>query len=313
MIRNRLIQSYSIYPALWFCGIYCAGIVCGWYFLDLLIYEWLIYSAVFLVLLAVVFHLRLNQFFLPAIFVLIFVLGMISIYQSLVRFEPDSLIVTGTKKIELFKGWISETHYRKNGDHQYILEIISVECDSQWQPSSGKILLKQRRLSGRLNYGSIISVTGCPEQPPLPSNPGEFNYRRYLQLNDIYFQYYLNNEQDYRILQGKRGSPWQHYLIQPVRHKILTILDHTVLAPTVDVLKALILGERQDIDRPIMESFQRSGVIHVLAISGLHVGFVLLIFLTVFSILNFGYRLKIILTLIFLFIFFAQVDFKDPV
>jgi competence protein ComEC len=313
MVLNALIKSCSIYPALWFCGIYCGGIIGGWYLLGYLYYDWLIYVAIILGLIAIFFHFRFIHLFLPTILTLIFVLGMISIYHSLTRFEPNHLVVVGTKKVESFRGWISRAHYRKDGNHQYIMELTAVERDSQWQPASGKILLKQRLLSGKLNYGSTIMIFGSPDMPPLPSNPGEFNYRRYLQMNNIYFQFYLNDEQDYMILQDVRGSTWQHYIIQPVRNKIITILNNTVPPPTVDVLKALILGERQDIDRPIMESFQKSGVIHVLAISGLHVGFILLIFLMIFSILNLRYRLKIILTLVFLFIFVVLVDFKVPV
>lgn len=313
MVPNALIKSFSVYPALWFCGIFCGGIIGGWYLLDYLFFDCLVYIAIILGLMAIFFHVFLKHLFLPSILSLIFILGMISIYQSLARFEQNHLIVIGTKKVTSFRGWISESHYRKDGNHQYIVELTAVERDSQWQSASGKILLKQRLLSGKLYYGSVIAIFGCPQMPPLPSNPGEFNYQRYLQMNNIYFQFYLHDEQDYKILQGRNGSPWQHYIIQPVRNKIWSILDDHVPSPTVDILNALILGERQDIDRPIMEDFQRSGVIHVLAISGLHVGFILLIFLMIFSILNLRYRFKIILTLLFLFVFVALVDFKAPV
>ena len=306
-------KSFSNYPALWLCGFYSAGIITGWFFLDFISYNWLIYTAVSFTLLTLVVHFNFKYLFLPVIFSLIFILGVINIYQSLTQFERDHLAVTSQKGMVSFKGWISETHYQKDGDHKYILELMAIQHDSQWQSASGKVLLKQRRLAGKLDYGSIIKINGRPEEPPLPSNPGEFNYRRYLQLNDIYYQFYLNDDQDYEILPGEHGSLWQHYLIQPVRNKILTILDDNVPEPAVHVLKALILGERQDIDSSIIKDFQRSGVIHVLAISGLHVGFILIIFLMIFSIMNLNYRLKIILTLIFLFIFVALINFKAPV
>ena len=313
MIPDKLIKSFSVYPALWFFAIYSFGIICGWYFLENISIKLLVYFVFSLCLIAIFLHLRSSQFFLSVILLLIFVLGMSAIYQSLAQFNLNDLCISGTKNMQSFRGWISETHYRKDGNHQYIMELTMVERDSQEQPAYGKILIKQRRLSGKLQYGDIIKVIGKPELPQLPSNPGEFNYRRYLQLNDIYYQYYLNNEQDYQILQGKKGSAWQKYLIQPVRNKIINILDDNVAEPTVDILKALILGEKQNIDSPILVSFQRSGVIHVLAISGLHVGFILLVFLMIFSLFNVPYRLKIILTLILLFIYVALVNFKAPV
>ncbi|MEJ2052508.1 MAG: ComEC/Rec2 family competence protein, partial [Calditrichaceae bacterium] len=313
MIRQRVQEIYRHHPALCFVGIYAGGIYLCWHFLNKIQYEWLFVTAFVFLLSFILTYFFVKKLFIPAMLGFIILLGMINIYQSMACFKPDDLVVTGTKNVQSFTGWIAETHFRKDGNHQYVLKLISVKRDSMIQPASGKLLLKQRRLHGRLKYGDILTVFGKPEQPPLPANPGEFNYRRYLQLNGIFFQYYLSKEQDYRILKANKGSAWQRYIIQPLKNNIIRILDDNVPPPAVDVLKALILGERQDVDRPILENFQRTGVIHVLAISGLHVGFILLIFMTVFSLLNFSYRMRIIFSLIFLFIFVALVDFKAPV
>ena len=148
MIQEKLIKSFSIYPALWFCGIYSIGIVCGWYFLDHFFHDWSIFAAIGLCLFAVLFHFRLNRLFIPTIILLIFLLGTINIYQAFAQFKPDDIIIVGTKKIQSFSGWVSKTHYRKDGNHQYILELMSVERDSQILLASGQILLKQRRLQG---------------------------------------------------------------------------------------------------------------------------------------------------------------------
>ena len=178
MDLDKLIRTYSIYPALWFCGIYSIGIFCGWYFLDQLNYNWLIYFTVGLCLFAIIFHIRFKLLFTLVILPLIFLLGTINTYQAFSKFNPDDLIVSGTKNLQSFRGWISEAHYRKDGNHQYIMTLIAVKRNSQLESASGKILLKQRRLLGCLNNGDILSVKGRPEQPPIPSKPVEFNYLR---------------------------------------------------------------------------------------------------------------------------------------
>ena len=305
--------NYTEYAALWVFAIYAAGIITGWILLDQIKILPLIIILVAFLVLSLFFHLRLNVLFKYGMAITIFLAGVLNLMISLTVFGKDDIILKDLNRISEFTGWISETHYKKDGNHQYVLNCESVIIDSVEKQASGNILIKQRKLAGELHYGDQLKLTGHPELPPLPSNPGEFNYRRYLQLNHIYAQYFLNDESDYTLTGKDKGYWINRFLLEPMRVKLQNTIQAYVPSPTADVMQALILGEKQDIDQSIIRDFQATGIIHVLAISGLHVGFIILILLAIFSIIRLPYNLKIWLTLFCLFIFMALVDFKAPV
>ncbi len=310
---EKLENYYHKLPALWFFAFFSAGIVAGYLFLESLRLDWLVAVVIFFAVSSLVLHFARSRYFLTGIFPFIFLLGMCSIYLSLAAFPSKHLINADYNSVSACEGWISEAHYKEDGKHKYVLESSRIEIDSVWRAAQGKILLYQGKLNGRLQYGDRLRIYGPPERPPLPANPGGFNYRRYLQHNKIYFTKYIDDKADCIRLDGKAGSLWQRKIIQPLRTHLLDLLGRHLQMPTRHIVKALILGERQDIDREIIKDFQRSGVVHVLAISGLHVGFILMIFLLFFSFLRLSYKPKIILSLLLLFLFVALVNFKAPV
>lgn len=304
---------YHKLPALWFFGFFSSGIAAGYLFLENIRIDWLVAVVIVFAVISLVLHFINPRYFVMSIFPFVFLLGMCGIYLSLAAFPPKHLINENYKLISAFEGWISEAHYKEDGKHKYVMECTRIEIDSVRQAVQGKVLLYQGKFSDRLQYGDRLRIQGAPERPPLPANPGAFNYRRYLQLNRIYFTKYIADEADCVRLDGKAGSLWQRKIIQPLRMYLLNLLDRHLQMPTRHIVKALILGERQDIDREIIKDFQKSGVVHVLAISGLHVGFILMIFLLFFSFLRLSYKPKIILSLLLLFLFVALVNFKAPV
>ncbi len=265
-----------------------------------------------LILISIVINFSYPQMLPYSMFLFIFIAGIASGYDSLARFPDRHLVLQDNQSIEQFRGWISETHYRADGRNNYVMECDSIYVNNTARPAEGKIFLNQGRFDGKLNYGDVILLEGFPERPALPGNPGEFNYLKYLQMKDIYFRYSLSDENT-KIPDEVRGNILNRTLLVPLRQYLLKRIDFYLDSPAREVTKALLLGERQDIEDSVMEDFQTSGVIHVLAISGLHVGFILMLFLLFFTFLRLPYPLKISMSLFSLFLFVALVNFKAPV
>ena len=76
-------------------------------------------------------------------------------------------------------------------------------------------------------------------------------------------------------------------------------------------LRAILLGDRSELPKGIQDSFKNSGTIHVLAISGLHIGIIALMILYLFRLLRLKREFSYILTIIFL-IFFALLTLSRP-
>ncbi|QNM85646.1 ComEC/Rec2 family competence protein [Polaribacter pectinis] len=107
------------------------------------------------------------------------------------------------------------------------------------------------------------------------SNPHQFNYKTYLEKQGIYQQVYIEKEQ-FLKLESKDFSLVG--LSSSFRNYIQKSLEkHTFKKDELNVINALLLGQRQDISKDLIEDYQRAGAIHVLAVSGLHVGVILLL------------------------------------
>lgn len=238
--------------------------------------------------------------------------GALQLYFSLATFAPEHILFQKYRKAQAVEGWISEVQYRKNGKHRYVLELEKMIYDSSQVKTRGKVLLFQGRNPLLLNYGQRIRYFGSLHQPPLPANPGEFNFRKYLQMNKIFFQAVLD-EDNFIAISATGGNRFSQSILVPAQKFIRNTIEQNIPSPTAEVVRALVLGERQDIDRNILEQFQRSGIVHVLAISGLHVGFILMVLLLFFGLIGLSYNKRILFSLLLLYAFVALVNFKAPV
>jgi len=311
--RIELNRMYHPYPAVWTLVFYAAGIAAGWKWIGTLPVIWLI-TALFIAFAVVLlcFFFWSKYLFIPA-FILFFLAGAARLNFQLAYFSSGHLINTARENIRAVRGTISKTEYRKDGKHRYLFSCDSVYIDGVARKTAGTILLYQGKTRRRFTAGDILKINRTPQFPPLPSNPGAFNYRRYLHFKGIYHVLYLPDE-DNVIRLGRRSKSLNFYtLLEPLRAALRRNIDRYIPETAAAVVKALVLGERQDVERNLLEEFQKTGVIHVLAISGLHVGFILIIFLLLFSLLRLPYTLKIISSLGMLLLFAALVDFKTPV
>ncbi|NQU68440.1 MAG: DNA internalization-related competence protein ComEC/Rec2 [Candidatus Marinimicrobia bacterium] len=117
--------------------------------------------------------------------------------------------------------------------------------------------------------GDTLHVNGNLVIPDPPRNPGQFDYGKYLKQKGI--SYILTKGKIEQIVEGEWSINRQFFEIQnSVRKIINTFVD----APFSGIMTGLILGDRSGIDEELKDRFQEIGVIHILAVSGLHVGYI---------------------------------------
>ena len=105
-------------------------------------------------------------------------------------------------------------------------------------------------------------------------NPGDFNYKEYLKSIDVYGQIYIDKPRILSATAKNASLPWYVEL----KNKLLSDLEKSNLTRDArSLVEALVLGQRQNVDPTITQNFRDAGVIHILALSGLHVGIILLI------------------------------------
>jgi len=149
----------------------------------------------------------------------------------------------------------------------------------QLLPEKQNILTYLEKDSTAVNLipGQVIAFHRQPSAIEPPSNPGEFNYRAYMLRHHITHRLYLRTK-DYFITTGKVGlNLRQKALI--VREHLLSIFErYGFSGDEMSILSALVLGDRENIDPEIKSEFANSGAIHILAVSGLHVGIIYFVF-----------------------------------
>lgn len=141
---------------------------------------------------------------------------------------------------------------------------------------SGRILLNVRKDSVNQSFetGTTLRFKGIGYKNKTPNNPNQFDYGAYLEKKQIYAQLYTDKEA-ISISSNYKKDIW--YYTSKITSRIIRNLEKSNFRKTeLNVALALILGQKQDISPEIIQDYQYAGAIHILSVSGLHIGFILL-------------------------------------
>jgi len=197
---------------------------------------------------------------------------------------------------------------------QFVLETRKIVNRGKIILARSKVLVKMRRWYDRPAHGDYVWVRGKLRRPPAERNPGEFNYRAYLRKRHILGILYAASDSSALLRQCSGGSIVMRWVVLPVKHYLSDCIE-SYFGSTEEAffLQGLLIGMRGQISSKIRESFSRAGVVHVLAVSGLHVGLILLIFLAIAAILRLPFAARTWLTLTGLLFYAAITGFNPPV
>lgn len=165
-------------------------------------------------------------------------------------------------------------------------------------------------------YGDDLVLKARIRQPKGPSNPGQFDYRAYLERRGIDAVAVVKDPLDVILIGRKNWNPiWGPILgwIYGLKHKMELVIEKTLPSPEKGLLKAMLLGQRQGISEEIKDKFIQTGTVHILAISGLHTGLVALVILFILKLLRLPRKLRYGLTIGLLVAFSFLTGLKPPV
>lgn len=162
----------------------------------------------------------------------------------------------------------------KSNDYNDRYTAIVNNIDQQFL--RGKIIVNVQKdsTSNSLIIGNIIRVKTVLQRTPPSKNPSQFDYSRYLADKQIYAQIFCKKS-EITISKHIKKDIW--YYSGRLHALILKNLEKSNFNPEeMNVALALILGQQQEIAADIIKDYQYSGATHVLSVSGLHVGFIML-------------------------------------
>ncbi|WP_053991000.1 ComEC/Rec2 family competence protein [Mangrovimonas sp. TPBH4] len=185
---------------------------------------------------------------------------------------------------------------------KYVVDLLKIDSI----PVRGKTLLNIEidSLYKPFKIDEIISVKSLLNDLNPPLNPNQFNYKAYLEKQYIHHQI-STNRKEILSLSAQPHTIFGYAAL--IRQHILNRLENTQLSKEDSaILSALLLGQRQNISPETYEQFTKAGAVHILAISGLHVGIILLLLnliLRPIERFRLGKLYKTIITIVLLWIF----------
>jgi len=191
----------------------------------------------------------------------------IEAYEAIVRSVPEEKAKSWKVEIELksVKGNLTTSKLRETG----------------WQPVTGKLLLyvsKGHLPANNWEYGDHILVKGSPQELSPPANPGEFDFKRFLSFKNISHQQFVQPE-DVKFIGHSSRKGFIYYSNQ-TRAWSMTKLNEFIHGDDEKAIAiALVLGVADGIDNDLQNAYAASGAMHVLAVSGMHVGIIYAIIL----------------------------------
>ena len=210
-------------------------------------------------------------------FALFLLLGTFSIHHYL-HPHPSPYHLshyTGLDRISL-EGTVDRAPQRAQGQTQLLIRAEKVILSNQYLPVEGYLLLFLKEEPVPFHLGDRLRFL-CRLYPPHGfHNPGGFFYERHLAFERIHTIAFLSDGN----LCVKIGEGYKNPILAQIdgwRDHIRNFLEREAHSPSSSIFKALVLGEQGDIPEELKEHFIVTGIAHLLAISGDHLGIVALL------------------------------------
>ncbi|WP_299062412.1 ComEC/Rec2 family competence protein [uncultured Polaribacter sp.] len=233
--------------------------------------------------------------------ILFFFIGVSSVYINDDR-NYESFYKHHLKENSLVVLQIHKVLKSGNYHQKYEAKVLNVDDEK----TTGTILLniKKDTVFKVLNVDAKLLLKPVLSELTLPLNPHQFNYKSYLAKQGIHHQIFIENSQ-FLTLNSKERTlfGWSAKFRNQVQK---SLKKHNFKADELAVINALLLGQRQDISKELITDYQRAGAIHILAVSGLHIGVLMLILsflLKPIESIKYGRFLKMLLIVFLLWMF----------
>jgi competence protein ComEC len=175
--------------------------------------------------------------------------------------EPHNLSVTIKEKLK-----------KSAFNNRYLVTLNHIDKKEQ----TGKLILNisKDNIDRNLIIGTNLLIRGILTKNKPATNPNQFNYSKYLENKQIYAQLYADPNQ-IKIGSEIKKDIWYYSAL--LRSRIIKNLEKNHFNKTeMHVAVALIMGQQQEISPDIIRDYQYAGAVHILSVSGLHIGFILI-------------------------------------
>ena len=192
---------------------------------------------------------------------------------------------------------INEPLLEKNKSYKAEATVDNILHNDHIQNTTGKLIIYFEKDSANglpLKYGDKILINKNLQEIKNSGNPGAFNYQRYSAFHQIFHNVFLKKS-DWVLLDEKNINSFQQFLFT-ARKNVLNILQKNMQGhdDQLSIAEALLIGYTQDLDKDLVQAYSNTGVVHIIAISGMHLALIYVMLVWIFNRIPFIKRSKII-------------------
>ncbi len=200
-------------------------------------------------------------------------LGVLAVSLAQPNLWPDHYSKVAFSEEAIWELQLSRVLKSNTFSERYLFEVRSVNGIK----SRGTLLASTKKDSQLLRYkvDDILHYWGPIRPVSPPANPHQFAYDKYMATQGVYDQIQLKAE---NILKRSKGLNSLRGKAASFQSFILGALERTSIEnKELGVLQAILLGQRNNLDATVYENYKNAGAAHILAVSGLHIGILLLL------------------------------------
>ncbi|MFC1918114.1 DNA internalization-related competence protein ComEC/Rec2 [Chloroflexota bacterium] len=240
-----------------------AGILLGTYFS---LSPWLILTGMAPLPLLFAYRRYRKLIILSSLLLILLFAAATYAFNDIHRLTGDDLRFYRNQDTVTIRGMVSRPPEVSDRSTQIHLVATGIKQDNNWRTVKGKLLLILPRYPA-YEYGEVLLVNGELETPP---QLGDFDYQSYLSGKGIYtIMHYPGVE----VHENGKGSPVLAWLYS-ARKEMAQTFARVIPEPEASLAQGITLGIRENIPATVKNDFAVSGIAHLLAISGLHLGII---------------------------------------
>ncbi|MEL1247236.1 ComEC/Rec2 family competence protein [Flavobacterium helocola] len=241
-----------------------------------------------------------NTLFGIATYLLAFTLGMMSFYIHSDLNSKNHYSKKSFEETNSIRAIVSTTLKPNEKYNKYFITLSHFNDTI----ASGQLLLYVPKTNYEtLHSGDEIWLNNAVYPIPKAFNPYQFDYSKYLEKQNVFHQIYTRENQ-IKIIQTHKTID---FYIETLRNNLSKSFDiHHFEPKTKAIIDALILGQRLELDKETIADYSNAGVIHILAISGLHISiiyFFIVFLLKPLKRMKFGAEIQLLIFLGILWLF----------
>ncbi|OPX87939.1 MAG: ComEC family competence protein [Pelotomaculum sp. PtaB.Bin104] len=207
------------------------------------------------------------------VILLLFLLLGLSMSRLAIVASETPLVNYSNQQVTLLGQIIAEPDVREDKVY-YLFEAQEIARGGENLSIKGDVRLQVTDSAEVYGFGDVLQVSGLLARPELPGNPGAFNYRTYLERQGIRVILYARGEKAIEKVFDSHSNPVLKTALQ-LKQKLSFTATRSLTPAQAAVLNGIVFGTQGQIDRETRLAFTETGIVHILSVSGLHIGLVL--------------------------------------